>query len=44
MKSINNDDKMFIEKLGRASTELRISDWTRDTIGVFIDKLENAKK
>jgi hypothetical protein len=44
MKTISNDDKMFVERLGKAVTELRIDDWTRETITTFIDELENAKK
>lgn len=44
MRTISNDDKMFIERLGKAVTELRIDDWTRETIATFIDELENAKK
>lgn len=44
MKAVNNDDKMFIERLGKAATGLRIDDWSRETITIFIDNLQNAKK
>lgn len=44
MKTISNDDIMFIERLGKAVTDLRIDDWTRDTVTTFTTELENAKK
>ncbi len=44
MKTISNDDKMFIERLGKSVTELRIDDWTRETITTFIIELENFNR
>jgi len=43
MKTISNDNIMFIERLGKAVTNLRIDDWTRDTVTTFITELENIK-
>lgn len=40
MKTISNDDVIFIEKLGKAITDLRINDWSRETINTFITELE----
>ena len=44
MKTINNDDVTFIEKLGKIVTELYIDDWTRETVTIFTAGLENSKK
>ncbi len=44
MSSISNDEKTFIERLAKAVTELRIDDWTEDTIFQFIEELEQIKK
>ncbi len=44
MKKINNDDVMFIEKLGKTVTELYIDDWTHGTVKIFITGLEKSKK
>ena len=44
MKVISNDDVMFIEKLGKTVTDLRINDWNRETITAFITELERIKQ
>jgi hypothetical protein len=44
MSSIGNDEKTFIERLAKAVTDLRIDDWTVDTISEFITELEQIKK
>jgi len=44
MSSVGNDEKTFIERLAKAVTNLRIDDWTEDTISKFIADLENIKK
>ncbi|KUO71713.1 MAG: hypothetical protein APF77_07885 [Clostridia bacterium BRH_c25] len=44
MSRIGNDEKTFIERLAKTVTDLRIDDWTVDTISQFISKLEHFKK
>lgn len=44
MSSIGNDEKIFIERLAKAVTDLRIDDWTADTIFQFTGELEQIKK
>lgn len=44
MKTIGNDDVMFIERLGKAVTDLRINDWNREIVTIFITELENFKQ
>lgn len=44
MSSIGNDEKTFIERLAKAVVDLRIDDWTVDTISQFIGELEQIKK
>ena len=44
MNNIGNDEKTFIERLSKAVTDLRIDDWTNDTISIFINELEKIKK
>lgn len=44
MSSIGNDEKIFIERLAKAVTDLRIDDWTVDTISEFTTELEQIKK
>ncbi|UWG97333.1 hypothetical protein LPY66_00395 [Dehalobacter sp. DCM] len=44
MSSIGNDEKTFIERLAKAVTDLRIDDWTVDTISQFAGELEQIKK
>ena len=44
MKTISNDEVMFIERLGKAVTDLRINDWNRETVTIFITELESFKK
>jgi len=44
MDSIGNDEKTFIERLAKAVTDLRIDDWTTDTISEFTSGLEQRKK
>ena len=43
MSSVGNDEKTFIERLAKAVTNLRIDDWTADTISKFIVDLEHIK-
>ena len=44
MSTIGNDEKTFIERLGKAVTDLRIDDWTIDTTKAFASELEQIKK
>lgn len=44
MSSIGNDEKTFIERLAKAVTDLRIDDWTAETISQFTGELEQIKK
>ena len=44
MSSIGNDEKTFIERLAKAVTDLRIDDWTAETISQFTGELEKIKK
>lgn len=37
MNSIGNDDRVFIERLAKVVTDLRIDDWTFDTIEQFFN-------
>ena len=41
MKTISNDEVTFIERLGKAVTDLRINDWNRETVTIFITELES---
>lgn len=44
MKSITNDEKTFVERLGKAVTYLRIDDWNFATIETFLDNLKKFKE
>jgi len=44
MVNIDNDENKFIERLAKTVTNLRIEDWTEDTISSFISALEHIKK
>ncbi|MDD4590038.1 MAG: hypothetical protein PHG06_06340 [Parabacteroides sp.] len=44
MSNIGNDDKMFIERLAKVVTDLRIDDWTEDTVPEFTKELEQIKR
>lgn len=44
MSSHDNNEKEFIEKLARIVTNLRIDDWTTDTIIRFTADLQNIKQ
>lgn len=44
MSNIGNDEKQFIERLGKIVTNLRIDDWTSQTVKDFVDSLELIKK
>jgi len=44
MSNIGNDDKMFIERLAKVVTDLRIDDWTEDTVPKFTKELEQIKR
>ncbi|WMJ22912.1 hypothetical protein RBG61_13105 [Paludicola sp. MB14-C6] len=44
MKSISNDEQLFVEQLAKEITNLRIDDWTRTTITEFLSYLGDAKK
>ena len=43
MSTITNDDMVFIQRLGKAITSLRIEDWDADTIENFLHRLESFK-
>lgn len=42
-KNITNDDDDFIKNLARLATDLRIEDWTEDTINIFKSTIEKYK-
>lgn len=44
MTNIGNDEKTFVERVAKAVTNLRLDDWTSDTITTFITDLEVMKK
>ena len=44
MTNIGNDEKTFVERVAKAVTNLRLDDWTSDTITTFIADLEVMKK
>lgn len=44
MSNIGNDDKVFIERLAKVVTDLRIDDWTEDTVPQFTTELEQIKR
>lgn len=44
MSSISNDDKLFVERLGKTITNLRLDDWTRTTVDLFVKELEQMKR
>ena len=41
--SVTNDEDLFIQRLAKAVTSLRIDDWNNDTINVFLSGLETFK-
>lgn len=43
MSTITNDEGMFIQRLAKAVTFLRIDDWNSDTIEVFLRDLQSFK-
>ena len=44
MSTITNDESVFIQRLGKAVTFLRIEDWNAGTIKSFLSELENFKE
>ena len=44
MSNIGNDEKAFIERLAKTVTDLRIDDWSEDTVPQFITELDQIKK
>lgn len=44
MSTITNDESVFIQRLGKAVTSLRVEDWNASTIKSFLSELENFKK
>ena len=43
-RNVTNDDHVFIARLAKAETGLRVEDWDNKTTAVFIDKLQNHKQ
>jgi len=43
MATINNNDNLFIQRLAKAITLLRIDDWNSNTVDSFISELETFK-
>jgi hypothetical protein len=43
MKSVTNDETIFIQRLGKAVTSLRIGDWNAETIDVFLSDVMTFK-
>ncbi|MBF7081860.1 hypothetical protein IT084_02580 [Desulfallas sp. Bu1-1] len=44
MNTITNDESVFIKRLGKAVTSLRIEDWNAGTIKSFLSELKNFKE
>lgn len=44
MSSITNDESVFIQRLGKVVTSLRVEDWDDGTIKSFLSELEDFKK
>lgn len=44
MSTIGNDEKVFVERIAKATTNLRIDDWTSVTIDLFTTELIQIKK
>jgi len=44
MTTITNDESVFIQRLGKTITSLRIEDWNADTIKLFIQELRTFKE
>ena len=44
MSTITNDDSLFIQRLAKAITYLRIDDWNSDTVDIFLRDLEAFKE
>ena len=44
MASITNDEDLFIQRLAKAATSLRIDDWNNDTVHIFLRDLQAFKK
>ena len=44
MKDIGNDEDSFVEKIGRAATDLRIEDWDSEVIGMFKENMLRYRK
>ncbi|KJS16646.1 MAG: hypothetical protein VR69_08255 [Peptococcaceae bacterium BRH_c4b] len=44
MSTITNDESVFIQRLGKAVTSLRVEDWNAGTIKSFLSELEDFKK
>ncbi len=44
MSTITNDESVFIQRLGKAVTSLRVEDWSASTIKSFLSELEDFKK
>ena len=43
LKSVSNDEQLFVARLAKAETGLRIEDWDRNTISAFLEKLQQHK-
>jgi hypothetical protein len=44
MSTITNDESMFVQRLGKVMTSLRIEDWNSDTLKSFLSELDDFKK
>ena len=44
LKTITNDERTFIERLAKATTELRIEDWEDSTLAKFDDGIRTCKQ
>jgi hypothetical protein len=44
LKSMNNDEKFFVEKLAKGITGLRIEDWDDNTISSFLEGIKAFKQ
>lgn len=43
IRESGNNEKLFVEKLARVVSSLRIEDWNRNTIERFLEELKNIK-
>ena len=43
IKTVSNDEPLFVSRLAKLVTDLRIEDWDEKTVSVFVDRLKEYK-